>query len=84
MAKVLCVLFADPVDGKTGQYARTRIPVITHYPDGTTAPSPHAIRHQKLLICWNPLSDWRSGRFGAPKLRQSSVHGIGQLIFEIL
>jgi formate dehydrogenase len=43
MAKILCVLFPDPADSNTGQYARTGVPAITHYPDGTTVPDPHAI-----------------------------------------
>ncbi len=43
MAKVLCVLFPDPQDGYPPAYARTEIPVLTHYPDGTTVPSPRAV-----------------------------------------
>jgi formate dehydrogenase len=43
MAKVLCVLYDDPVDGYPTQYARDEIPQITSYPGGQTAPSPHAV-----------------------------------------
>jgi formate dehydrogenase len=43
MAKVLCVLYPDPVGGFPPVYARKNIPVITHYPDGTTTPTPKAI-----------------------------------------
>ena len=43
MAKVLCVLYDDPVDGYPGSYARDAIPVISSYPGGQTTPSPHAI-----------------------------------------
>jgi formate dehydrogenase len=43
MAKVLCVLYDDPVDGIPKQYARDDIPTITHYRDGQTAPNPSAI-----------------------------------------
>ena len=39
MAKVLCVLYPDPVGGFPPVYARKDIPVITHYPDGTTTPT---------------------------------------------
>jgi formate dehydrogenase len=43
MAKVLCVLYDDPVDGYTKGYARDDIPKITKYPDGQTAPTPKAV-----------------------------------------
>jgi formate dehydrogenase len=43
MAKVLCVLYDDPVDGFPPSYARDDVPTITGYPDGQTAPSPEAI-----------------------------------------
>src|SRR5260370_9512059 len=43
MAKVLCVLYDDPVDGYPSKYARDEIPQITSYPGGQTTPSPHAI-----------------------------------------
>jgi formate dehydrogenase len=40
MAKVLCVLYEDPVDGYPSSYARDDIPKITSYPGGQTAPTP--------------------------------------------
>src|SRR5580692_7165816 len=43
MAKVLCVLYDDPVDGYPSSYARDDIPVISSYPGGQTTPSPQAI-----------------------------------------
>jgi formate dehydrogenase len=43
MAKVLCVLYDDPVDGYPTSYARDGIPSFDHYPDGQTVPSPTAI-----------------------------------------
>jgi formate dehydrogenase len=43
MATVLCVLYADPVDGYPSSYARDAIPVVDHYFDGQTTPSPDAI-----------------------------------------
>ena len=43
MAKVLAVLYDDPVDGYPKKYARDDIPKITKYPDGQTAPTPSAI-----------------------------------------
>src|ERR1700738_3644130 len=43
MAKVLCVLYDDPVDGYPTVYPRDDIPVISSYPGGQTAPTPRAI-----------------------------------------
>jgi formate dehydrogenase len=43
MAKVLCVLYDDPVDGYPKTYPRDEIPRISSYPGGQTTPSPHAI-----------------------------------------
>jgi len=43
MAKVLCVLYDDPVDGLPSSYARDDVPKIEGYPDGQTAPSPEGI-----------------------------------------
>jgi formate dehydrogenase len=40
MAKVLCVLYPDPVTGYPPKYARDEIPTLTHYPNGQTMPSP--------------------------------------------
>ncbi|OHT20575.1 NAD-dependent formate dehydrogenase [Edaphosphingomonas haloaromaticamans] len=40
MAKVLCVLYPDPVDGYPPKYARDDIPTITGYANGQTAPTP--------------------------------------------
>lgn len=43
MAKVLCVLYDDPVSGYPSSYPRDMIPSIQRYPDGQTLPTPHAI-----------------------------------------
>ncbi len=43
MAKVLCVLYDDPVDGYPPDYARDGVPQIDGYPDGQTTPTPSAI-----------------------------------------
>ncbi|WP_460419103.1 NAD-dependent formate dehydrogenase [Pseudomonas sp. microsymbiont 2] len=40
MAKVLCVLYPDPVTGYPPRYARSTIPRIDTYADGQRAPSP--------------------------------------------
>lgn len=43
MAKIVCVLYDDPVSGYPKSYARDGIPKITRYPDGQTTPTPKAI-----------------------------------------
>ncbi|HEY7947687.1 MAG TPA: NAD-dependent formate dehydrogenase [Acidimicrobiales bacterium] len=43
MAKIVCVLYQDPVDGYPDTYPRDGIPVLERYPDGQTLPTPHAI-----------------------------------------
>jgi formate dehydrogenase len=43
MAKILCVLYDDPVDGYPSSYPRDDLPKIDHYPNGQTVPSPSAI-----------------------------------------
>lgn len=43
MAKVVCVLYDDPIDGYPTQYARHTLPKLDGYPDGQTLPSPSAI-----------------------------------------
>ena len=43
MAKILCVLYPDPIDGYPKSYARDEIPEITKYPDGMTTPTPSVV-----------------------------------------
>src|ERR1700722_16349903 len=43
MAKILCVLYADPVNGYPTTYARNDIPTIDHYDNGQSAPTPEHI-----------------------------------------
>jgi formate dehydrogenase len=43
MAKVLCVLYDDPVDGYPDSYPRDDLPKLGHYPSGQTLPTPSAI-----------------------------------------
>lgn len=43
MAKVLCVLYDDPISGYPKSYARDGVPKIDHYPGGQTAPTPKQI-----------------------------------------
>lgn len=43
MAKVLCVLYDDPVDGYPSSYARDGIPEIERYHNGQTTPTPQGL-----------------------------------------
>jgi formate dehydrogenase len=43
MAKILCVLYPDPVDGYPPTYARDDVPEIGRYFDGQTTPTPERI-----------------------------------------
>ncbi len=69
MAKVLCVLYDDPVDGYPPAYARDGIPRVDHYPGGQTVPSPGAIDFTpgELLGCV-------SGELGLRPFLESQGH----------
>ena len=43
MAKILCVLYPDPIGGYPPTYARDDVPTITRYDNGQTAPTPKQI-----------------------------------------
>lgn len=43
MAKVVCVLYDDPVDGYPTSYPRDDLPLLQRYPDGQSLPTPKAI-----------------------------------------
>ena len=43
MAKIVCVLYDDPVEGYPSTYAREDLPTLERYPDGQTLPTPSAI-----------------------------------------
>src|SRR5271156_5802822 len=43
MAKIVCVLYDDPVDGYPKSYPRDDLPKIERYPSGQTLPTPKAI-----------------------------------------
>src|SRR5438477_5820130 len=43
MAKIVCVLYDDPVDGYPSSYARDDIPTLDLYPDGQTLPTPRGV-----------------------------------------
>jgi len=43
VAKILCVLYYDPVDGYPTSYARDDLPVLEGYPGGQSLPTPREI-----------------------------------------
>lgn len=69
MAKILCVLYDDPVDGYPKTYARDDIPTLNSYPDGQTLPTPKQIDFKpgELLGCV-------SGELGLRNYLESQGH----------
>ncbi len=69
MAKVLMVLYPDPVDGYPKNYARDDIPKIDHYPDGMTTPTPSKIDFKP-----GELLGSVSGELGLRKFLENAGH----------
>jgi formate dehydrogenase len=69
MAKVLAVLYDDPVDGYPKTYARDDIPKIDHYPGGMTTPSPSKIDFKP-----GELLGSVSGELGLRKFLEDAGH----------
>jgi formate dehydrogenase len=69
MAKVLCVLYDDPVDGYPKSYARDGIPKLDHYPGGQTLPTPKAIDFKPGALLGSV-----SGELGLRKFLEDAGH----------
>ncbi len=69
MAKILCVLYDDPVDGYPKSYARDGIPKIERYPGGQTTPTP-----RRLDFTPGELLGSVSGGLGLRKYLQDLGH----------
>jgi len=69
MAKVLCVLYDDPVDGYPKTYARDDIPKLDHYPGGQTLPTPKSIDFKPGALLGSV-----SGELGLRKFLESQGH----------
>jgi formate dehydrogenase len=69
MAKVLCVLYDDPVAGYPTTYARDSIPNIERYPSGQTTPTPRAIDFKP-----GELLGSVSGELGLRRFLESQGH----------
>ncbi|OAP34450.1 formate dehydrogenase [Sinorhizobium glycinis] len=50
MAKVVCVLYDDPVEGYPTAYARDGLPKLARYPGGQALPTPKAIDFQPGML----------------------------------
>ncbi len=69
MAKVLLVLYDDPIDGMPKKYARDDIPVIEKYPGGQTLPTP-----EKIDFIPGELLGCVSGALGLRKYLEENGH----------
>ncbi len=69
MAKVLLVLYDDPIDGYPTSYARDTIPHLEKYPDGQTLPTPKGIDFTPGHLLGSV-----SGELGLRKYLESNGH----------
>ncbi len=69
MAKIVCVLYDDPVTGYPKSYARDDLPVLERYPDGQTLPTPHGIDFRPGTLLGSV-----SGELGLRKYLESNGH----------
>lgn len=71
MAKVLIVLYPDPVTGYPPEYARDTVPEITEYPGGATLPDP-----QEIDFVPGQLLGSVSGGLGLKRWLESEGHTV--------
>ena len=69
MAKILCVLYDDPVDGYPKSYARDSVPKLDVYPSGQTMPTPSALDFTPGALLGSV-----SGGLGLRKFLESAGH----------
>ncbi|MFM8313809.1 MAG: NAD-dependent formate dehydrogenase [Deltaproteobacteria bacterium] len=69
MAKILCVLYDDPISGYPSTYPRAGLPIIKNYPGGQTLPTPH-----KIDFLPGTLLGSTSGELGLRKFLESLGH----------
>lgn len=69
MAKVVCVLYDDPVDGYPASYARDGLPKLERYPDGQPLPTPQGIDFTPGQLLGSV-----SGELGLRKFLESQGH----------
>jgi len=71
MAKIVCVLYDDPVTGYPKSYPRTDIPKLERYPDGQTLPTPQAIDFKPGALLGSV-----SGELGLRKFLEDQGHAL--------
>ena len=69
MAKIVCVLYDDPITGQPETYARDGLPHLERYPDGQTLPTPKAIDFEPGTLLGSV-----SGELGLRKYLESNGH----------
>jgi len=69
MAKIVCVLYEDPVTGYPRTYARDGIPEIERYPGGQSTPTPKSIDFRPGQLLGSV-----SGELGLRKFLESQGH----------
>lgn len=69
MAKIVLVLYDDPIDGYPTTYARDDLPQPAVYPDGQTLPTPKAIDFKPGVLLGSV-----SGELGLRKYLESNGH----------
>jgi len=69
MAKVLCVLYDDPVSGYPKSYPRDNLPKLERYPDGQTLPTPKSIDFKPGALLGSV-----SGELGLRKFLEAAGH----------
>src|SRR5271155_4110875 len=69
MAKIVCVLYDDPVGGYPKSYARDGLPKLDHYPGGQTLPTP-----KKIDFTPGQLLGSVSGALGLRKFLEEQGH----------
>ncbi len=69
MAKIVCVLYEDPINGYPRSYARDDLPKLDMYPDGQTLPTPKAIDFRPGALLGSV-----SGELGLRKFLEAAGH----------
>lgn len=69
MAKILCILYDDPVDGYPKSYPLDNIPKLDRYPDGQRLPTPKAIDFKPGQLLGSV-----SGELGLRKFLEEAGH----------
>jgi formate dehydrogenase len=69
MAKIICVLYDDPVTGYPKSYPRNDLPKIERYPDGQTLPTPKGIDFKPGMLLGSV-----TGELGLRKYLESNGH----------